>query len=68
MQKLLTKGIGHKDFKETEVGKIPEEWEIVRLGDVVEIYDSKRIPLSEMERSKRKGSYPYCGANGIIEP
>jgi len=54
-------------FKETPIGKIPEEWEVVRLGDVVEVHDSKRIPLSEMERSKRKGPYPYCGANGVID-
>ena len=26
MQELLTKGIGHKEFKETEVGRIPKEW------------------------------------------
>lgn len=54
-------------IKDMEMGRIPKEWEVVRLGDVIEIYDYKRIPLSEMERSKRKGDYPYCGANGIID-
>lgn len=34
MQKLLTEGIGHKEFKETEIGKIPKEWKIIKLGDV----------------------------------
>ncbi len=69
MQELLTKGIGHKEFKYSkELGcKIPKEWEVVKLGEVVEIHDNKRIPLSEMERSKRKGPYPYCGATGIID-
>lgn len=67
MQELLTKGIGHKSFKQTEIGKIPKEWDVVKVGEVAEIHDSKRIPLSEMERGKRKGSYPYCGANGIID-
>lgn len=33
MQKLLTKGIGHSKFKDTEIGRIPEEWEIVKLGE-----------------------------------
>ena len=33
----------------------------------MEIYDSKRIPLSEQERAKRRGPYPYCGATGIID-
>jgi len=33
MQELFTKGIGHKEFKETEIGRIPKEWEMVELGD-----------------------------------
>ena len=33
MQKLLTKGMGHTEFKKTEIGKIPEEWDVVKLGD-----------------------------------
>ena len=37
------------------------------LDDVVEIYDSKRIPLSSRERDSRKGSYPYYGATGILD-
>jgi Restriction endonuclease S subunits len=54
-------------FKETEVGPLPEEWKVVRLGEVVEIYDNKRVPLSENVRKNMKGIYPYCGANGIID-
>jgi type I restriction enzyme S subunit len=33
MQELLTKGIGHKEFKKTEIGEIPEEWEVVKIGN-----------------------------------
>jgi type I restriction enzyme S subunit len=29
MQQLLTKGIGHTKFKQTEVGEIPEEWHLL---------------------------------------
>jgi len=28
MKKLLTEGIGHTEFKETEIGRIPKEWGI----------------------------------------
>jgi type I restriction enzyme S subunit len=31
MQQLLTKGIGHKEFKDTEIGKIPKKWGIVKI-------------------------------------
>ncbi|WP_280770074.1 restriction endonuclease subunit S [Salipaludibacillus daqingensis] len=37
MQQLLTKGIRHTKFKETEIGVIPEEWEVVQLGDILEL-------------------------------
>ena len=33
MQRLLTHGIGHTRFKDSPLGKIPEDWEVVRLGD-----------------------------------
>jgi type I restriction enzyme S subunit len=34
MQELLTKGIGHKEFKDTEIGGIPKEWGVVKLGEI----------------------------------
>jgi type I restriction enzyme S subunit len=33
MQKLLTRGIGHKKFKKTKIGEIPEEWKVKKLVD-----------------------------------
>ncbi|GAI66464.1 unnamed protein product, partial [marine sediment metagenome] len=36
MQELLTRGIGHKKFKKTEIGKIPVDWEVVKVQDVCE--------------------------------
>lgn len=34
MQRLLTKGIGHTEFKKTEIGKIPNEWEVKSLEEI----------------------------------
>jgi len=36
MQELLTKGIGHKEFKETEIGRIPASWDVVELKEIAE--------------------------------
>ena len=33
MQKLFSEGIGHTEFKDTKIGRIPKEWEILKLGD-----------------------------------
>jgi len=37
MQELLTKGLPgrHKTFKQTEIGQIPEAWEVVELGGLL---------------------------------
>ncbi|WP_297513316.1 restriction endonuclease subunit S [Thermococcus sp.] len=35
MQRLLTKGIEHERFKKTELGEIPEEWEVVKVEDII---------------------------------
>lgn len=32
MQRLLTRGIGHKNFKNTEIREIPENWDVVKIG------------------------------------
>jgi len=34
MRELLTKGIRHEEFKDTEIGRIPEKWGVVKLEDV----------------------------------
>jgi restriction endonuclease S subunit len=34
MQQLLSKGTGHIKFKKTEIGEIPESWDVVTLKDV----------------------------------
>lgn len=34
MNKLLTEGIGHTDFKETKIGEIPSSWEIILAEDI----------------------------------
>jgi type I restriction enzyme S subunit len=54
-------------LQETELGPIPAHWRVVKLGEVVEIHDKLRIPLSEKQRQSRKGIYPYCGANGVLD-
>lgn len=41
------------------------EWEEKQLGKIATFYNSKRIPLTEIDRIK--GEYPYYGASGIID-
>ncbi len=41
------------------------DWEIKSLGDVCEILDSRRRPVTKKDR--RAGEYPYYGATGIVD-
>lgn len=34
LQDLLTRGIGHTRYRQTDIGEIPESWEVVRCADV----------------------------------
>jgi len=54
-------------FEESELGLVPMGWSYVSLKEVVSISDSKRIPLSGQERTKRQGPYPYYGAAALMD-
>lgn len=58
MQQLLTKGIGHTEFKQTELGEIPVEWEIVQLDEIADVKGGKRLPKGNQLVNNDTG-YPY---------
>ncbi|AYK19737.1 restriction endonuclease subunit S [Aeromonas veronii] len=55
-----------KGYKPSELGDIPEDWEILSLAHVTNCLDNLRVPLNESQRLKMRGEIPYCGANGIV--
>ena len=48
-------------------GKLPARWRIGTVGDIIELHDSKRIPLSGAERDKMAKVYPYYGATSLMD-
>ncbi len=73
MQQLLTgrtrlpgfgAGVG---MKETEIGEIPADWDVVPLDDAVDFLDGMRRPIKQADREKMSGQYPYYGASGIVD-
>jgi len=51
MQELLTKGIRHKEFKNTEIGRIPKEWKVVRLEELIDLKSGQYFKYSEFRSS-----------------
>ena len=58
MQRLLTRGIGHKRFKKTEIGVIPVEWEVVKLKNIVEGFFNGGTP-DTVKREYWDGDIPW---------
>ena len=48
MNNLMTKGLNHKEFKNTKLGKIPKKWNVYKYKDLLKIVDNK----VEMEDDK----------------
>ena len=47
---------------------LPDGWRIDTVGEIIEIHDSKRIPLSGADRMKmEKKIYPYYGAASLMD-
>lgn len=48
--------------------KLPEGWRVGTVGEIIEVHDSKRIPLSGSERTKMQTKvYPYYGAASCMD-
>jgi len=58
-------------MKRTEVEWIPEmpqHWRLVRVKDVLEFFNTVRVPLSAAERGvMTERTYDYYGASGVID-
>lgn len=48
------------------MSRLPPGWSTAPLGDVVEVLDSRRIPVNAKERAQRPGDVPYYGATGQV--
>ena len=72
MQQLLTKGIGHTEFKQTEIGEIPVEWELIKIQKLLDlgILDSIQDG-NHGEKHPKSSDYcdegiPFIMANDLI--
>jgi type I restriction enzyme S subunit len=66
MNDLLTKGIGHTEFKETEIGRIPKSWDVAQLGQLCEVKGGKRLPKST-QFADRVTPFPYIRVTDFVD-
>ena len=66
MQKLFREGIGHTEYKETEIGPIPASWAVEKLGDCFKLSSGKSRPQVVKENALGDFEFPVFGGNGMI--
>lgn len=71
LERLLTKGIGHTRFKQTEIGEIPEGWNVEALGSIVLRLEAG-VSVNSESRAKRDGEVGIlktsCVSAGTFNP
>ncbi len=48
-------------------GEMPADWHLGTVSEIIELHDSKRIPLSSRERAELDKVYPYYGATSVMD-
>lgn len=57
-----------KTFPYSVRDELPDNWHIGTVRDIIDLHDSKRIPLSSRERDKMAMKiYPYYGATSVMD-
>ena len=63
MQKLLTKGIGHTAFKDSALGEIPLDWEVVKIEQEAKVITGSKDTQDRID----DGDYPFYVRSNTIE-
>lgn len=57
----------HRFVDNIDPNNLPEGWRMGNIFDVIELYDSQRVPLSGEVRENMKKIYPYYGATCMMD-
>jgi len=70
MQTLLTRGIGHKEYKYSkELGcEVPKEWEVKKFEDVSEVRQGLQIAIGDRYKKKGQGRHVYITIQYLNNP
>jgi type I restriction enzyme, S subunit len=65
MNELLTKGIGHTEFKDSPVGKIPKGWEVKQLSEIGKLERGKFSHRPRNDPEFYDGDIPFLQTGDI---
>jgi type I restriction enzyme S subunit len=66
MHKLFTEGLRHEPQKQTEIGPVPQSWEVTTIGDVTAVKGGKRLSKGD-KLVERDTGFPYIRVTDFNE-
>ena len=66
MDNLFSHGTKGEPRKQTEIGEIPESWEVTKLGDLVKLKSGLSRPKDIKSQPNSELTVPVYGGNGIL--
>ena len=66
MDFLFSHGTKGEPRKQTEIGEIPESWEVTRLGDLVKLKSGLSRPKDMENKPNSALTVPVYGGNGVL--
>jgi type I restriction enzyme S subunit len=66
MAKVLRQGLRGEPLKETEIGEIPESWDVERLGNLLDLRSGEARPGDLFPQPTESAPFPVYGGNGVM--
>ena len=66
MQTLFTRGIRGEAQKETEIGPVPESWELTPCDQIFKLTSGKKRPSNLSDHQNDQKRFPVLGGNGVM--
>jgi type I restriction enzyme, S subunit len=66
LHKLFTEGLRGESQKQTEIGPVPESWEVKTVGDLFKFSSGKSRPKDTEPVASVSRPFPVYGGNGIL--
>lgn len=64
MQRLFAEGFGHNEFKDTKLGRIPKDWDIAKMSDLIN-FNQTGLDLGKVKQNSVENGKPYLKMNNI---
>ena len=66
MYRLFTRGLKEEPQKETEMGPIPESWELIPCDQIFKLTSGKKRPSNLSNLPNDEKPFPVLGGNGVM--